>query len=53
MFAAPSFPEPEATGKREQSRRKICWNLIVEAGEIQRESKGLIAVWSAAPLRNH
>lgn len=53
MLAEPSFPETEATGKTEQSRRKICWNLIVEAGEIQRERQELIAVWSAAPLRNH
>lgn len=53
MLAEPSFPETEATGKTERSRRKICRNLIVEVGEIQRERRGLIAVWSAAPLRNH
>lgn len=53
MLAEPSFAGTEATGKTEQSRRKICWNVIMEVGEIQRERQGLIAVWSAAPLRNH
>lgn len=51
--AAPSFPRTEATGKTEQRRRKIGWNLIVEAGEMQRERRRLIAVCSAAPWRNH